>query len=251
MPINHHLYRDLYKNARMLVILKMIFDLGGSATVVQLANILGVSRDGVSDNMAHLADRNLVTRPHRHGGWFITRLGMEFIKPSAQVLPENQVAMQEKPALNKENPASMQEKPTSMQENPAVPVNSLINYLNIHQIKSKKELINQPAPEKPALPEDVWQAFSELGIQHNSKTDQVSLTPGLTYQGVMKQWQKLTDQGRAWTGMLIKTLPKLSRRELRGHPADCRCADCYAEHQRLLEERHLNPRRRHGEWSDE
>jgi hypothetical protein len=263
MTINQALYRDLYKNARMLVLLKLIFDLGGCATVVNLSKILGVHRDGISDNIYRLADRSLISRPHERSGWFITRLGMDFLKPSPQllrdrrldpteekqsILPENSASMPEKPALAltttittlnieegndlegevERNRQLMSEKSAISPEKPAFAhpnlLDSLAEKLALpHRVRAGDLYTNSPGTltenlelpaqdiraEEEAFEDEVWEAFSELKITHNPTSEKVAITPGLTYNGVMIQWEKLKAMGKPWKGLLLQILPTL------------------------------------------
>ncbi len=249
MTINQELYRDLYKNARMLVILKLILDLGGCATAADMAKLLGVHRDGVSENVYHLADRNMVARPHIRSGWFITKLGMEFLKPSPQLMPEKPALLPENPALAVNTTTTLNIERTSESEVEVVVINGLV--------PEKPALL----PEKPALADentpvaedknhviefDVWRAFTEIGITRNPTSEKAANTPGLTYDGVLQAWSQLISLGKPWRGLLLQILPSLTPRELRGHSEYCRCSDCRSDHNELPGER--ISRNRYSDW---
>jgi len=219
---DRRLYQDLYKNARMVVILKLIFDLGGCATTKQLSEFLDVHHESVTDNIYKLYNHHLVERPRKRGGWLLTKHGFNFLK--AEIPPQLSTTIT-----------------TLIEEN--------------KDIKGEVVIINAEKPpqrnkvkaEIPPQQTEVWKAFSEIGITHNSTSDKVANTPGLTYKGVMNKWQELKDQGKGWPGLLLIILPTLSPAEARGHKKDCVCYECYSSQHNKFKQ-NQETRDRYKEW---
>jgi len=182
-----NIYADLWTQARALVILKIIFDLGRPAQLRELVAITQGDDETISKYCSFLATRGLLTRTTSHMGWNLTAQGFSFLRPSVET----------------QDVASLSTGPVD--NSPEIPVNSPESVLSTTTINShdEEELVIVETGKTGFFSGNLA-LFEEIGITLNPQTDFIARNIDPTVTRV--EWQKLLDKGKPWPGLLIKIL---------------------------------------------
>lgn len=180
------LYLDLWKNARALVVLKVIFDARRPMLLREIVSTTQGDDEAVSKYCNLLASMGLLTRVSAHSGWCLTSLGFSFLAPG-QTLPEGFSQLPENP------------------EKPENPVNSPESCLSttINNTQQLKELIVEESGKSGFFSVN-RRFFESIGVTQNQTTDFIAehIDPCTVYD----EWEKLKAKNKAWPGLLIKIL---------------------------------------------
>jgi hypothetical protein len=200
------LYPDLWKHAKALIILQIVFVLGRPAQLKELVAITGGDDETVSRHCSYLATRGLLTRTKSHVGWSLTKQGFDFLRPAAAELSTGPV----------DNSFENPDKPVKY---PDSSLSITINNPIVEEGEEEKET-GKTGFSKSGFSEQNWAFFDKIGVIHNHATEFVASR--IHPETVRAEWQKLIDKDKAWPGLLVTILTHTKQ----CHPKSCECEDC-------------------------
>lgn len=171
------LYPALWKQARALVILKIIFDLNRAVQLKELVSLTQGDDETINKYCNTLATMGLITRVRNHAGYALTAQGFNFINP---VNPVNSTENQ--PLIN------------------TTTINNLSNHLKVEEVINKHD---------SGFYADNLAFYSEIGITLNSHTEFIA--NHIDPKTVKEEWHKLVLKNKPWPGLLIRILTNLPK----------------------------------------
>jgi predicted transcriptional regulator len=206
------MYPDLWKQARALVILKIIFDTGRPLQVGELVAATQADKQTILKYCNTLATMGLVTRVRSHAGFALTAQGFAFLSPNHRAnmpgMGERQAEYPAKTAKNPlfaaHNPPYLAKDPLNSAENPP----NLANYGRLINTTTTsdapEEVVVGINSAKSAFFGENLDFFEEIGITLNPQTE--FLANHVEPDKFRREWEKLIDKGKPWPGLLIRIL---------------------------------------------
>jgi hypothetical protein len=177
------IYPQLWRQAKALVILKIIFDLGRPAQRKEIIAATHGDDETISYYLNTLSTMGLITRVHARSGFALTAQGFDFMQPKT-----------EKPSLIPDSPVL---------KDGNLP---LINTTTT----TKDSAVVEVLTPKTVFYAGNLRLFEEIGIDLTPQTEFIAnhVDPETT----RAEWRKLSDKGKPWPGLLIKILSSRPRR---------------------------------------